>query len=132
VARLLVIDDDPAVRSVLGRMLQRAGHEVLQVGDAAAGLGLLRSWSVDLVIVDIYMRGLGGLDTIPLVRKNWPALKIIAISGADRAGPLDVAARATAGGANAFLKKPFDAAELLRVIGTLLPEPPTPSTASAT
>ena len=76
------------------------------------------------MILDIYMPGLGGLDTIPLLRKTWPALKIVAVSGAGSAGPLDVGARSTELGANHFLGKPFDTSELLRVIRTLLPEAP--------
>lgn len=123
-ARILVIDDEPAVRSVLGRLLRRAGHQLLEAGDGAVGIELLQRRGIDLVILDIYMPGLGGLATIPLLRKNWPALKIVAVSGADHAGPVEVGARATELGANHFLRKPFETSELLRVVRTLLPEAP--------
>ena len=126
-ARVLVIDDNEAVREVLGRMLRRAGHEVLEASDGDAGLHLLRNHVIDLVTVDIFMPGRGGLSTIPELRKEWPQLRILAISGADREGPLHMAERATALGADDFLRKPFETSELLRVIGTLLPEsPPSP------
>ena len=84
-ARILVIDDETAVRSVVGRMLRRGGHETMEASDGASGIELLRSSAVDLVIIDIYMPGLGGLATIPLLRNTWPALKIIAVSSAGRA-----------------------------------------------
>jgi len=123
-ARVLVIDDDQAVRSVLTRVLRRAGHEVLEASDGILGTLTLRKQNIDLVLVDIYMPGQGGLSTIPELRKDWPALKIIAISGADEAGPLNIAKRATAMGADAFLKKPFEASDLLVVVADLLPQPP--------
>ncbi len=123
-ASILVVDDEAAVRSVLGRMLGRAGHEVLEASDGAAGIEVLRRRSVDVVILDIFMPRLGGLATIPLVRKTWPVLKIIAVSAAGRAGPLDVDARALELGADHFLRKPFESSELLRIIGTLVPPPP--------
>jgi len=123
-ARVLVIDDDQAVRSVLARMLRRAGHEVLEASDGILGALALRHQNIDLVLVDIYMPGQGGLSTIPELRKQWPALKIIAISGADGAGPLNIAKRATAMGADAFMKKPFEGSDLLAVIAGLLPMPP--------
>jgi len=123
---MLVIDDNQAVREVLGRMLRRAGHEVLEASDGDAGLTLLRNHVVDLVTVDIFMPGRGGLSTIPELRKAWPKLKILAVSAADREGPLHMAERAMALGADDFLKKPFEARELLRVIETLLQPPPAP------
>ncbi len=123
-ARILVIDDDPTVRSILGRMLRRAGYETLSAADGLTGRQLLQAHGADVAIVDVFMPGHGGLSTITALRRDWPELKIISISGADRAGPLHMAARATALGADDFLKKPFEARELLSVIEILLPEPP--------
>jgi DNA-binding response OmpR family regulator len=126
-ARILVIDDEAAVLSVLGRMLRRAGHELMEAADGPTGIQLLRRQPADLAIVDIFLAGQGGLTTIQGMRTEWPALKILAISGADRTGSLQIAARATALGADDFLKKPFEATELLRVIGTLLSPSSTPT-----
>jgi CheY-like chemotaxis protein len=126
-AHVVVIDDDPAVRSVLGRMLRRAGHEVLEAADGATGIRLLHSHRVELALVDIFMPGQGGLSTIPELRRDWPALKVVAISGADQGGPMALEKRATAHGANAFLKKPFETSELLAVIERLLPTRPAPT-----
>jgi CheY-like chemotaxis protein len=128
-ARILVIDDDPAVLSVLGRMLRRAGHELIQATDGATGMELFRRQPADLAIVDIFMPGQGGLTTIQALRAESPALKILAISGAEQVGPLHIAERAAILGADGFLKKPFEADELLRVIGTLLAKPSGPDPA---
>lgn len=122
-ARVLVIDDEPAALSVLGHMLRRAGHEVMEATDGPTGIQLVRRQPVDLAVVDIFMPGQGGLTTIQTLRSEWPALRILAISGADQAGPLQIAARASALGADGFLKKPFEADALLRMVGTLLPKP---------
>jgi two-component system nitrogen regulation response regulator NtrX len=124
-ARILVIDDESAVLSALAGLLRRKGHEVFEASDGATGLELLQKQGVDLVIIDIYMPGLGGLATIPLLRRNWPTLKIIAISGA--AHPQEAGARATALGADHFQSKPFEPSELLFVVRSLLPEQQAPS-----
>jgi DNA-binding NtrC family response regulator len=125
-ARVLVIDDDAAVRLVLGRTLRRAGYEVSEAPDAHIGLRLLAAHAFDLALIDIFMPGQGGLTTIQQVRERWPTLKVLAMSGADRA---DMGARAEAVGADAFLKKPFEAQALLGTIDALLEAPP-PSSAT--
>ena len=70
--------------------------------------------------MDILMPGQGGLQTIDQLRRAAPAVKIVAMSGATRAGSLDVAGHATALGADHFLSKPFEAAELVTLVATLL------------
>jgi len=120
---VLVIDDDVTVRTVLGRALRRAGYEVSEAPDAHIGLRLLAAHTFDLALVDIFMPGQGGLATIQQMRGQWPTLKILAMSGADRA---DMAAHSEAVGANGFLKKPFEAQTLLSTIAALLQAPPPP------
>ena len=121
--RALVIDDDLTVRAVVGRTLRRAGYETLEAPDAGAGLHLLAAQSFDLAIVDIFMPGQGGLTTIAQIRERWPSVKVLAMSAADR---LEMAAHAQAVGADAFLKKPFEAQTLLSTIDALLEAPPPP------
>src|ERR1700747_1498300 len=119
-ARILVIDDDPAVRSVLGRMLQRVGHDPVVAGDGRAGIDVHRKQASQLGIVDLFMPVQGGLATIQTLRTESPALPIVAMSGADKAGDLNLAMRAQVVGANTFVKKPFEATSLLSIIDTLL------------
>jgi DNA-binding response OmpR family regulator len=80
-ARLLVIDDDPQVRAMMGQMLERAGHEVRVAADGDAGLRSLREAPADLAIVDVFMPTRDGLEVIAELRHERPALPVIAISG---------------------------------------------------
>jgi len=116
----LVIDDNARFRTALAGLLSRAGLAVVEAADGAQGLALARASHPDLVITDIYMPGVGGLPTIEHLRRDRPEIKIIAMSGAD-APAIDLVHRSTALGADCFLSKPFDAAELLGQIGRLCP-----------
>jgi len=77
--------------------------------------------------VDIFMPGQGGLQTIGRLRREWPTVKIVAMSGAASAGSLDVEGHAVALGADRFLGKPFDAATLVTLVATLLAQREAPS-----
>jgi len=81
VARVLVIDDDPAVRSVIQLVLERDGHAVTVASDGRAGLKALNADGTDLLIVDIFMPGMDGLETIRAVRQQHAELPVIVISG---------------------------------------------------
>jgi two-component system, chemotaxis family, chemotaxis protein CheY len=120
VARLLVIDDDDEVRRTLVRMLQSAGHEVHEAGDGDSGIALCETVLPDLVITDILMPEKEGIETIMVLKRAQPALKIIAISGGGRSGAMDFLEMARALGADEALQKPFRRAELLAVIDRLI------------
>ncbi len=101
---------------------------MLEAGDGEVGIRLQREQPADLVLTDIYMPGKGGLPTIQQLRQEWPTLKIVAITGGERTGPLFLSERAAAFGADRVLRKPFELRELLEVVQTLLDElPPVPS-----
>lgn len=119
-AQILIIDDDVTLRQALTKHLERAGHEVRQAADGDAGIRACERRAADLAIVDIFMPGQGGLHTIDRLRRAWPAVKIVAISGVPGAGSLDVEGHAVALGANHFLSKPFEVDGLLTLITTLL------------
>lgn len=118
-ARVLIVDDDAAVAQALTKHIERAGHTVRQAADGDAGIRACRELAADVVIVDIFMPGKGGLQTISALRREWPAMKIIAISAVTSAGSLDVGAHAVALGADRFVGKPFEAAELVDMIAAL-------------
>lgn len=120
VRSVIVIDDDDALRWAVRRMLERAGYEVREASEGAAGLHLQREKPADLVVTDIYMPGQDGIQTIRQLRSGWPALRILAVSGGERAGPADLHEHALALGASRVLAKPFDMADLLRVVAALL------------
>lgn len=119
-AKILVIDDEEAVRNILGRLLERAGHEVLYADDGAAGMTLLAEQGAHVVITDIFMPGQDGLVTLRRLRKEFPQVKVITISGGDLAGWLDLHKGAELLGAARSLEKPVRAAELVQAVQEVL------------
>jgi two-component system response regulator MprA len=118
--RVLIIDDDTAVRDSLTRYLERAGYDVEQAANGDVGVSAYTRSPSDVVLVDIFMPGQGGLQTIDRLRRGWPNAKIIAITGAKSAGALDVKGHAVALGADRFLEKPFEPATLVALIAALI------------
>ena len=121
-ARILVVDDDEAVRSLLKRKLGKAGHEVSTAESGVAASQLLRESVFDLTITDIIMPDKDGLETIIELRgKNWPGMKIIAMSGGGIGLARDYLSVARQLGADATIAKPFDFDDLLNTISSLVP-----------
>jgi DNA-binding response OmpR family regulator len=123
-ARILVIDDDRAVRSAVQLVLEHEGLQVHVADDGRAGLKILKAESFDLLIVDVFMPGMDGLETIRLVHEQKPDLPIIVMSGmAFRTGSApapDFLSMATKLGAICSLKKPFRPRELMAVVAECL------------
>ena len=88
-ARILIIDDDEQVRRYLRKILEAQGHEVVAASDGKLGIELCREEPTDLIITDIFMPEKEGLETIGELRRDYPDVKIIAISGGGRTGNLD-------------------------------------------
>ncbi len=126
-AQILVIDDDEQIRGVLRRMLERAGHSVVEAADGELGTQAHRAHPADLIITDIFMPQRDGLETIVALRREFVGVKLIAISGGDRTGALDLRQEALLFGAARTLQKPFTATELLAVVGEVLAQPPAPA-----
>ncbi len=80
-ARILVIDDEYELRSMLRQMLEHAGHEVSEAVNGAVGIEIYERDAPDLIITDIIMPEKEGVETIIALRRADPALPIIAISG---------------------------------------------------
>ncbi|SRR5258706_11261594 len=118
--RILLIDDDEAVRTLLRMTLSRAGYEVIEADDGQRGLQLLAESSVDLVITDLVMPQKEGLETILELRRKNPSAKIIAISGGGRMDPKVNLAVAEKFGALRTLAKPFSQQEILDAIAEVL------------
>ena len=103
-ARLLVADDDVAVRSVLAEFLS-ADYECEAVGSAEEALGLLKTGNFQLVVSDIRMEGMSGLELIPRVRELSPDTLVIVVSGSQE---IESAVEALRAGAFDYIVKPFD------------------------
>jgi CheY-like chemotaxis protein len=123
-SRILLIDDDDAVRTMLRLTLTEFGHAVTEARDGVQGLALFSAGEIDLVITDIVMPGKEGIEVINELRLLDPALKIIAISGGGRVGPMDYLRIASFLGAAKVLAKPFSNEELLAALNELLPPAP--------
>ncbi len=116
-ARIIVIDDNKDLRELMCLILRQAGFEVEGASDGHEGLLAQRAKPADVVITDIFMPNQDGIETIALFRKEYPALKLIVMSG-DSKLVHDSAYFMTARelGVNAVLPKPFDEDELLQAI----------------
>ncbi len=113
-ATVLIIDDDPDIRETVQLMLSE--HTTITAGDGEEGLNICRQTLPDLVLVDIVMPRKEGIETIIDIRKYWPDLPIIAMSGGGRGPHQDYLKDAVALGANKMLAKPFKAADLRQAI----------------
>lgn len=118
--RILVIDDDDAVREATAMFLEAERFEVVAVADGESGIDAVRAGSFDLVIVDLFMPGLDGLETTKAIRQLNPSLPVIAVSGFmlgnRRLEMPNFGAMATEVGAFSTLYKPFQPAALLQAI----------------
>ena len=127
--RIIIIDDEEDIRIVLKEIFVRAGFDVDVASDGAEGMNLIRETGADLVITDIIMPGVDGVQTAYDIRMEFPNTKIIVMSGGGNAGPLDYEpsaisttsylASAEAVGADMTITKPFDREELVKAVKDL-------------
>jgi two-component system KDP operon response regulator KdpE len=105
--RVLVVDDEPAIRRLLRGSLSRAGHEVIEAGDARAALSALAIDKPDLVLLDLGLPDRDGLELIPLIKATGAALLVVSARDAtdEKVSALDL-------GADDYVTKPFDTEEV--------------------
>jgi len=120
VKRILIIDDDFHVRDMLERLLRRAGYDSQLAENGVEALKIHRENPVDLVITDIIMPEKEGLEIITEFRRDYPSVKLIAISGGGRIGPANYLKMAKLLGVDRTFAKPVDTSQLLSAIGELL------------
>lgn len=113
-ATILVIDDQEPIRSLLRDALEGDGHEVLEASNGRLGLELYREQSADLLITDIVMPEMSGLEMMLELTRSFPNVKVIAMSGGlEREGGLNAAKLL---GARQTFQKPLDIGELLDAV----------------
>ena len=119
-AHILVIDDDPVLRRVVTLALEAAGHSVLRCENGRKAVAYLQHDRADLLITDIVMPEMDGVETLRAARQLDPNLPILAISGGGSFDPKDYLGIAQAFGATAILPKPFRPADLVEMVSQLL------------
>ena len=116
---ILVVDDEPAILDLLTMILDDEGYDVLPAGDGMTALEVLSGTAVSLVIADVMMPRLGGVDLVRAMRarKDLQTVPAILVSAADRPSVDGL-------GDCVFLPKPFDVAELLDAVHHAVSRPP--------
>jgi len=123
-AHILLVDDDPLLRKVLQATLEAQGYQIVAVDDGKAALNVFSPQKFDIVITDLVMPEMDGLEFILRLRKDYAAVPILALSGGGRSRNMEVLEHAGAFGATAVLPKPFLPEQLVQLVATLLKTKP--------
>ena len=116
-AKLLVVDDNADTRQSMKLLLERAGYEVEVAQNGARAVEMQRSLAAEILITDIFMPELDGLETIERFRREFPAVKIIAMTGGGvNFNRENYLLSADVAGADAVLRKPFEKSTLLQAL----------------
>ena len=118
--RILVVDDDFHIRESLRIKLEQAGHTVRLAPDGAEAVKFLKREVFDIVVTDILMPDKDGFELIGDIRRKWPKVRIVAISGGGRIGTEQLLVAASGLGADAVIAKPFSYPQFSAVLGSLL------------
>ena len=118
--RILIIDDEQQIRSMLRLMLERDGYEVVEASDGIEGISAYRQKPADLIITDLIMPNKDGIGMIIELQKEFPDVKIIAMSGGGLNKPDGYLKGAKKLGAACTLTKPIDREKLLRAVKNVI------------
>jgi len=119
VKKILIIDDEPALRQTLGAILKRAGYTPVMVGTGHEGLNKLCEEKYSLVILDIKLPDVTGTDLLPQIHQIQPEVPVIILTAH---ATLEAAMQAVKGGARDFLLKPIDPQAILERVSQILQE----------
>ena len=120
-ARLLVVDDNADTRQSMKLLLERAGYEVEVAQNGAHALERQRALSADVLITDIFMPELDGIETISQFRREFPRVRIIAMTGGGmNFNRENYLLSANVAGADAVLRKPFEKVTLLQALQNVM------------
>ena len=118
-SRVLVVDDEEALRTVLSTELSGEGYEVESASDGDEAISIVQNKKFDLVLLDIKMPKVDGFEVLKFIKKSYPAIKVIMLTGfAD----LKNAIESKKLGAEDFVSKPYDLVDLLTTIERVLSE----------
>jgi CheY-like chemotaxis protein len=118
---ILLIDDEPALRDILSRVMTDAGHRVTVAANGKEASKMLTGAAFDVVLTDVIMPEKDGMQVISELRKKFPEVRIIAMSGGGHVSRDQYLKIAKGLGAHAVLEKPFPNQQLLTTIESLMP-----------
>ena len=130
-ARILIIDDESQIRSMLRLMLERVGYEIAEAPDGIEGIRQYRENPADLIITDLIMPNKDGIGMIIDLKKEFPKVKIIAMSGGGVNRPEGYLDGAKKLGAARTLTKPIDRDEMLKAVRETLQDTAAPAESSS-
>jgi DNA-binding NtrC family response regulator len=130
-ARILIIDDESQIRSMLRLMLERVGYEIAEAPDGIEGIRQYRENPADLIITDLIMPNKDGIGMIIDLKKEFPKVKIIAMSGGGVNRPEGYLDGAKKLGATRTLTKPIDREEMLKAVKETLKDNTAPAESSS-
>jgi two-component system nitrogen regulation response regulator NtrX len=110
---ILIIDDEPGIRTVLTDILEDEDYQVVSACDGLEGLDILKSREIDLVILDVWLPHKGGIDVLKEIKQIYPELEVIVISGHAN---IDMAVKAVKNGAFDFLEKPLSLDKVITLV----------------
>ena len=116
-SNVLIIDDEPGIRTVLSDIIRDEHHNVLTASDGFEGLKLLKEEFIDLVILDVWLPNMGGIDVLTEIKKEYNDIEVIMISGHAN---IDIAVKAVKLGAYDFLEKPLSLDKIINLIKNAL------------
>lgn len=119
-ANILLVDDMPAIRRAVARLLSAAGHRITEAGNGGEGIAALTSDKFDLVITDILMPGKDGIEVIMHVLGMPQRPRVLAMSGGGAQVPADTALLLARTKADATMTKPFENEQLVGAVNRLL------------
>ena len=122
-SHVLVVDDDADVRAVVRKVITKLGHHVWDVADGSEALELLKTTPFDLIISDVYMADMDGMELLVRIQQLELGVPVVVISGGGFKPRDEVLKMAAACGAVATLDKPFTVEQLRDTVEPLLPVP---------
>ncbi|MFH2114433.1 MAG: response regulator, partial [Spirochaetota bacterium] len=110
---ILVIDDEPGIRTTVKDILEDEGHRAFSAEDGPAGLELLKREHIDVVLLDVWLPRMGGIDVLKAIKADHPAIEVIVVSGH---ASIDMAVNAVKLGAFDFIEKPLSIERLVTAV----------------
>jgi CheY-like chemotaxis protein len=115
-ARVLVVDDSAGLREIMSIGLRASGHDVAEAPDGRRALELQRAQAYEVIVTDLFMPEMDGIETIQSLRQEFPDVAIVAISGVPTKTGADFLEVAEKLGADRVLRKPFTIPELVAAV----------------